>query len=428
MKIALTHPWIQLVVLSLSAPLFLFPSSRFVWILLLIPILVIFRKFMVGGFLPRTLLNWSLLLLSFQVFMTCFVVDNITDALPKISGLLFSVALFFALVDLLKTERLLKLGVLAFALGGFGFSILSLLGMFRYNEKNFDVLFDLSILIPRINFNLPGASAGFNPNAVGGILILFVPVFLVFLVYLFRRDREKYQLYKSPVFRYFILLGSILAIFVLLITQSRGSWIGLVAGFSILLFLGRGKKKYAFMILFVCALVFTTIVGFNRLPQQTEGAKQRITSRMMLWSFAVETISEHPINGFGMNRIRQHHEVGYELAHVHNHFLHTAAEMGLPALIAYLAILMGMGVMCFRVLKRSSRGWIRITVLGLAAGQIAHLLFGLGDSIPLGAKIGIFFWISAALITALFIFTQKESSLNEVEPDVETERPDKVVT
>ena len=75
--------------------------------------------------------------------------------------------------------------------------------------------------------------------------------------------------------------------------------------------------------------------------------------------------------------------------------------MGIPALIALLALLAGAGFLCIQVWKKAPRAWMKMTALGLAAGQLAHLIFGIFDSIPLGAKPGIFFWLSLALITAL---------------------------
>jgi O-antigen/teichoic acid export membrane protein len=41
----------------------------------------------------------------------------------------------------------------------------------------------------------------------------------------------------------------------------------------------------------------------------------------------------------------------------------------------------------------------------LGAGQLAHFLFGMGDSIPLGAKPGVLFWISLALIAGIYNYT-----------------------
>ena len=74
----------------------------------------------------------------------------------------------------------------------------------------------------------------------------------------------------------------------------------------------------------------------------------------------------------------------------------------MPGLIAYLAILIGTAYMCFEILRKSNIGWMRISALGFGCGQFAHLIFGMTDSIPLGAKVGIFFWFSLGLITAIY--------------------------
>ena len=75
--------------------------------------------------------------------------------------------------------------------------------------------------------------------------------------------------------------------------------------------------------------------------------------------------------------------------------------------MAYLAILIGAGFMCFDIWRKSNIGWMRMTALGLGCGQLAHLIFGMADSIPLGAKVGIFFWFSLALITAMYNYMLK---------------------
>lgn len=113
------------------------------------------------------------------------------------------------------------------------------------------------------------------------------------------------------------------------------------------------------------------------------------------------------MTGTGLSRIRLVSGIGYERAHVHNHLLHVGAELGIPALIAYMAILIGAGYMCVRVWKRSESGWMKMAVLGLGWGQVAHLIFGIGDSVPLGARPGIVFWVSIALITSIYNYYKK---------------------
>ena len=113
-----------------------------------------------------------------------------------------------------------------------------------------------------------------------------------------------------------------------------------------------------------------------------------------------------------MNRLRLDPGIGYENAHAHNQFITTGAELGIPGLVAYIAILIGAGWMAWVVWKRSGDPWMRAAAAGLIAGQLAFHIFGLGDAIPLGSKPNALFWVSLALITAIYKIQAEGSSLN----------------
>jgi len=69
--------------------------------------------------------------------------------------------------------------------------------------------------------------------------------------------------------------------------------------------------------------------------------------------------------------------------------------------------------MCYEVWRKSNVEWMRTSALGLGCGQLAHFLWGIWDSIPLGAKLGIVFWVSLGLITAMYNYTVKKSDTVE---------------
>jgi len=69
--------------------------------------------------------------------------------------------------------------------------------------------------------------------------------------------------------------------------------------------------------------------------------------------------------------------------------------------------------MCVQILRKSKTQWQRMTALGLGCGQLAHFIFGIADSIPLGAKVGIFFWFSLALISSIYNYVlTKDTATN----------------
>jgi O-antigen ligase len=353
------------------------------------------------------------LILTIQVFATCLIVHDLAFSLPKIAGLLFGITFFYAIAALLKTEKIIITGIVLFLLGGFILSTIGMLGMIRPGSKYSDKLFKISALIPNVSFDLPGAEEGFHPNAVGGTLILIIPLYLVLIFLCFKLMKQKHFAYKNTLNLILLLLGFFATTGILLLTQSRGSWIGLLISCLILFILAQKRKKWGILLIFFFLAIFLIFLGFNKIQLNAKEAKGKIISRMQLWNLAIETIGEHPIFGIGMNYIRKNPQVRYEQAHVHNHLLNTAAELGIPALIAYLAILIGAGFMSYQIWHKSHVSWMKMTALGLGCGQLAQFIFGMGDSIPLGSKVGIFFWFSLALIAAMYNFMlKKDEDLN----------------
>ncbi len=394
--------WIQFILIGLLAPFFLFPSMKFIWILFIVPLIWIWRWVFKKDFFERTILDWAIFILVIQVFATCLIIPELAFSLSKIMGVLYGIAFFYSLIALLKTEKLIRAGIVLFLGGGLVLSFIGILGMIRSNVKYLDELYKISTLIPKINFNLPGAEKGFHWNAIGGTLILIIPLYIILIFLYLRRKKQNYLIYKNSLFLIFLFLGLLVTSAVLLLTQSRGSWIGLLLSCLILLIPRRRGKKWGLILMFLFIVVYLMFLGFNKFPLSVKEMQSKIDSRTQLWNFAIKTIEINPVFGIGMNQVRKDPLVGYYQAHVHNHLLNTAAELGIPGLIAYLSILIGTGFMCYETWRKSDVSWIRVTALGLGCGQLAYLIFGLADSISLGAKVGIFFWFSLALITAIY--------------------------
>ena len=412
--------WTQFILIALLAPFFLFPSMKYAWILFIVPLIWIWRCIITKKFFERSVLDWAIFILAVQVFTTCLIVPDLAFSLPKITGVLFGIVFFYSIIALLKTERLIKAGIVLFLGGGLVLSVIGILGMIRFNVKYLDELAKISTIIPKINFNLPGAEKGFHPNAVGGTLILIIPLFFI-LFFSYLRWKNKYDFtVKNKLFSIALFIGLLFTSGVLLLTQSRGSWLALILSSCILLFpIFEKKKKYILSLfllfpigLFLFISVYFMVVGNEKIPFSKIELMQKAGGRSQAWTVGIESIKHHPFTGIGMNRIRLNPKIGYEMAHIHNHFIHTAAELGIPGLAAYLVILIGTGIMCVQVWKRSTIGWMRMVVLGLGWGQFAQVIFGIADSIPLGAKVGVFFWMSIALIAVIHNFVMSEQFKN----------------
>jgi putative inorganic carbon (HCO3(-)) transporter len=135
-----------------------------------------------------------------------------------------------------------------------------------------------------------------------------------------------------------------------------------------------------------------------------------LTSREEVWSRAIDAIGDFPLTGLGYNGFRRVLPVLYptllnpyheEVAHAHNHWLQAALDVGLPGLIAYLALWLGAGVALTRTGQATPDLELQRLATGLGVGLLAHNLYSLTDTIALGSKAGSFVWISLALAVSV---------------------------
>jgi putative inorganic carbon (HCO3(-)) transporter len=200
------------------------------------------------------------------------------------------------------------------------------------------------------------------------------------------------------------------------LTSSFGTWFALAIA---LWLMGEWKRPQKVVIAgLVMALIVFTFLNTGE-SSQSGGSLIRATmnksikSRVDIWKIGLDAAKNHPIIGIGMDQLRRRPDFLYEISHAHNQFLHTAAELGIPGLIAYAAILVGVFWMAGEVRRSALPEWIRLTSRGLGTGIFAFTLFGMGDAIPLGAKPGIFFWISLAMITSIYLYGRDNGLLKK---------------
>jgi len=394
--------WAFFLLLMALSPIFIFPSITYSALFFIFPLLLLVKWRSSGRFVEATLVDLAIFLLLFQVFLSAVASPDMLPSLPKISGILFGIFLFYALVALLKSERLIKIGIVVFLFLGLAVSTVGILDMIR-TYKYLEPIDALTALIPKLEFALPGTELGINPNLIGGTVLFIIPLFLVQMFPLVRKQTAAYSLFANGFYSLFVALGLLISLTILLLTQSRGGWIGLVLCVS-LFFVFRGKtgRRIGVLLLIGSILAYFILLGPSEIGVGLQASSRSALVRVDLWAIALDQIAQNPMTGMGLNYFRLLSDFKTDMSHTHNLLLHTATELGIPALIALLAILIGAGYMCVMVWIKSKDGWKKLTVLGLGAGLLAHFIWSMGDAVALGAKAGALFWISLALITALY--------------------------
>lgn len=403
-------------------PQFVFPRESWNWLLLVGPAVIFFaRWFLEHKFLQNTPFDMSVALLVIWMFFGVFTTDELAAGTPKIAGLMFGVVLLYVLTEALKSTTRIKIAIVVFVLMGLAVSIIGTLS--RLDGLSVPQIDGNKIVksIPKVVIKFDRAQTGINPNPLGGTLLLFIPPGMMALSYSFKKKTTKYYARHLRIAAQAIILG--IEIFAIMYSRSAGALAAF--GFVLLMIGDKGRLLKACVSLAII-LAFVLILkspGLNKnalINNTRVSLVQSISVRLPLWNGGLDAARTHPIFGLGIDRLRVTPPFIYEDAHAHNQFIHLAAEMGIPALIAYIAILIGSGWMALEVVRsKMSKGMVMM-MKGFAWGQIGFAIFGIADAIPLGAKPGIFFWFSIALMTSIYLYGKNRGLLRKAEKLIES--------
>ncbi len=396
-------------------PLFLFPRPQWVWVLAVIPLLWAWHWLRTRHFVPRTPLDWPIALMLIMVLVSLWATPDLAFSLPKVSGVLWGIGLYYALVEATPTGRRLGWGAAGLLTVGVGLAAVGLLGT-RWATK-VPALNQLTSHLPLL-VRLPGSEEGFSPNQLGGALVWLIPLALSLVVWSLGAE-------GSSIKRRRWLVGSALAgafmLGTLLLTQSRGSWLGLSVGVLLLMWAAGLWGRVVAVVGLGLGVAGLTWIGPQRLGEMLFGSGATATrfvagglslqGRVEIWSRALYGIQDFPFTGMGMNMFRRVVHILYplflvspdkDIAHAHNEFLQAALDLGIPGLVAFIALYLLAFWVLFQVGRRAPDPFHRALALGLAGGLLAHMVYGMTDAVALGAKPGFVWWVLLALSAALY--------------------------
>jgi putative inorganic carbon (HCO3(-)) transporter len=406
---------LELPILVAIAPALLFPTPARLVVLVIVPALWLCIRAAGGRVVPSTPLNAALWLLLAMVGVSMWATFDLAFSLGKVSGVVLGVLLFWAMVRWITSIERLRVAVAAFLLAGAGLAVIGLLGT-NWQVK-IPLFGDVTGRLPKVLRGIPGAVDGFSPNAVAGCLVLFIPLQVAVL----GSDLELWARPKRPrasaVPRVCQSALLVLTVGTLLLTQSRGAFIGMVAALGAFLCWHSRRTRLVAAMAAVASTALALRLGPERLVDLVisesypgyPGMASHISGRAELWSRSLLTIQDFPFAGIGMNGFRKAMPVLYpaflsppdvDVVHAHNHLLQAALDVGIPGLIAYAAIWLVVAVLLVLVYRRSPEPAWRAVASGLGCGLIAHFVFSMTDVIPLGSKV-VVFWLALALIVGL---------------------------
>jgi putative inorganic carbon (hco3(-)) transporter len=407
--------WGSLFVLLLVAPLLLFPSGWRSLALLVLPLVWIGNRILMGHFVPRTPYDGVMVCLLAMVLVSLYATYDMGVSLPKISGVLLGVSIFYAIVNVVATPRHLRWILAATLLLVAAFGGLILVGT-DWGRK-IPLLEQIGASLPMLVRGLPGADAGFHPAEVGGALtwIVFLPMAAFIGLWPQRRSWSVAAL----LFGLSILSGVLLLALVL--TQSRSAWLGFAAGAAVVLWLLGRWGRVVLIGAAAIGLIAIVLLGSDRLwPGNSDPSAggelstvftPGLSDRAEIWARAVYGLQDFPFTGMGMGAFRYVMPVLYplftispdvDLGHAHNEWLQAGVDLGVVGLMAFVA-LQGLSlVLAYQAFRQPLPTVVRCLMAGVLAGLAAHSIFGLTDAVALGAKPGVFFWLLLALTAVVW--------------------------
>jgi putative inorganic carbon (HCO3(-)) transporter len=419
----------ELLWLALLSPVFLFPAPPYAVALLAVLVLWGARLLARNRLLPPTPLDWILALLALMTLVSLYATFDVGFSAAKVTGVIFGIALFYAIVEWSSRGERLKWTLGGYVLLGTMLAGVGLLGTDWVNKL--PVLKQLGEQLPSFIRGLPGAEGGIHPNELAGALLWVAPVQLSLLGWSFTSGSKASRAWW--VVRIGLLICTTVTTGTLLLTQSRSAYSGFLVALVLLTLLALRHLRWILAVALLVGVGLIAYIGPQQIADKlmdaygpsvgTTGSLSTLGGRAEIWSRALYGIEDFPLTGMGMNSFRRVMPVLYpttpiasndalieDVGHAHNHLLQAALDLGLPGLIAYLAIWLLVPALAVQAWRSCRDKLIRATIAGIGAALLAYFVYGMTDTLALGAKPGLFFWSLLAILIVIWKYARAEAS------------------
>ena len=351
----------------------------------------------------RTPGDWAIGLLLVMIPVTLWATALPDATRPQVYRFLIGLAVYYAVVNWAASFvrlRIIAAGVVAAGL---------LLALSAPVSVQWMAEGKLTFIPEAIYRRLPLLlSDPIHPNVMAGALALALPCALALPLFAWRSLR--------PWERALTVVATLAMLAVLVLTKSRGGLMAMAASLVLLAALRWRHGWLAAPLAVVAGGLAAWHIGLGKVVDalsatQTLGG---MDGRLEVWSRALYMIQDFPFTGIGMGTFKQVANSIYpfflagpnaEIPHAHNIFLQVGVDLGLPGLVAWLALLILVCVCAWLVYRRGRRqGDAVLTALGagLLASQAALVVHGLTDAATWGTRPAVVLWAVWGLAMAAF--------------------------
>jgi putative inorganic carbon (HCO3(-)) transporter len=336
-----------------------------------------------GRLSRRTPADWAVGLLTLMVPITLWATALPEDTVPQVLRLLTGIGLFYAIVNWSRSAMRLRLLIVVMMLTGLALAIMA---PFTVTWSNSKLPFIPDFLYARFTLLVSDTT---HPNVMGGYLSILLPISMAVMIFNWK------QLSWSN--RVFVVIITVIMSGFLILTKSRGAWLAFGAIVLLIILL---RWRWGWLTLpasGIASVIVLYSVGITRVLETLSynDAFNGIEGRLEIWSRAIYMIQDFPFTGIGMGSFMRVADTLYpfflmgpgKIVHAHNLFLQIAVDLGLPGLIAWLAIFVLVIVAAWQVYKLGKvehNGWVAGLGAGFLGSQLALTIHGITDAVTWG--------------------------------------------
>src|SRR3989338_775428 len=239
-------------------------------------------------------------------------------------------------------------------------------------------------------------------NGLGGYLTVAIPA--IFAAIFFKKKNLYYRVLTPVIF--LLLLWS------LILTFSRGAWLGTFLGGMLMLFIfffHRQKTKLylslGFFLVIVSLYLLLLLILAGSSSSDLLARFNTILWRVNIWRDSIPMIKDNPLFGHGINTYMPLFEAyrtdigGANPTYAHNCYIQLAVETGIVGLCAFLWIIVELfrkSIICL------DRYWannynLTILVMGLLSGIFAFLVHSFFDTHFYSLQLSVYLWFMIGL-------------------------------
>lgn len=314
-------------------------------------------------------------LVVFLVFMfaSCFLSFAPVKSLMVWAMYFVFISFYFVIINTIKSKDQLMSILKVFVIAGL---VVSLFGVMQYlfgwtssqNAWIDEEMFEEAVV--RVDSTME------NPNVLGEFLLLFLPISAVFML------KEKFTKLSKYVFLISFAVGCVC----MLMTQSRGCWLGLILSAIVFVTFYNGKL-WSLLPLVLLALPFVIPETMIARMMSVGNLEDSSTSyRVFIWMGTFKMLKDFWLGGIGMGEgaFRLVYPLysynGIIAPHSHNTFLQLLVEGGIGALLIFITIMLVFLKKISVAFRESKKGSaLNLSALAIGSGVIGFLLQSMFD-------------------------------------------------